>query len=76
MKLKLSTNIITQILATGFQVLNLVGGFIPSKYQVWIAAILAGIQSATAIIAHESNPDGTPATQGYVKPVEETDSKL
>jgi hypothetical protein len=60
--MKLSVNLIIQILATIVQVLNFASGMVPAKYQWILAGALSLIQAITGILAHFSNPDGTPAT--------------
>ena len=65
-KVKFSFNSIVQIVGIVGQIFNVVGGFVPSKYQGLIAGILAGVQGVTGAVAHFKNPDGTPATTPYV----------
>lgn len=65
--MKLSTNVIVQALGTVGQALNLASGMVPPKYQFWIAGALGIVQSISGILAHFSNPDGTPSTTAYVK---------
>lgn len=66
--MKLSINIIIQALGTVLQVLNLVSGMIPPKYQWLVAGLVGIIQAVTGMLAHWSNPDGTPATAPYIDP--------
>lgn len=63
--MKLQTNIITQTLATIAQVLNANSSLVPVKYQWVVAASIGFIQIVSGILAHLSNPDGTPATTAW-----------
>jgi hypothetical protein len=68
--MKLSTNMVIQVVATLAQLVNQLGGVVPVKYQTVILAVLSGVQGVTAAISHFSNPDGTPAKVAYVPPAE------
>lgn len=59
-------NILVQGVASLGQVANIVSGFVPPKYQVLIATVLGAFQAVVAVISHNYNPDGTPATTPYV----------
>ncbi len=58
-------NIVTQIIGTGGQLFNSVGGVIPPKYQAIVATILGVAQGVIGVLAHNFNPDGTSATSAY-----------
>lgn len=65
--MKLSFNMIFQVLALVIQMGNQYSGIVPPKYQP-VAALVVGIaQAAVAWRAHYFNPDGTPASVGYLK---------
>lgn len=57
--------ILTQVIATGAQALNLWANFIPDNIKIFIALGLGTAQLIGANMAHNSNPDGTPAAQPY-----------
>lgn len=61
-------NILTQVVMTGGQALNIWQGFIPDKYKMIIALGLGSVQLVAANMAHNSNPDGTPVELPYVEP--------
>ena len=66
--MKLSTNLIIQILGTITQILNQATPFVTSdKAKAVIAASVGIAQTLSALLAHFSNPDGTPAQAAYVK---------
>jgi hypothetical protein len=66
--MKFSVNLIAQILGTLIQVLNFATALVPPDYH-WLVAGIAGIVQAIAgLLAHFSNPDGTPSTVPYVAP--------
>ena len=67
MSMKISTNMILQVIATGMQLVNQLGGIVPSKYQTLVLAVLSAAQGVIGAIAHFSNPDGTTANVAYVK---------
>ena len=64
-KMKLSTNMIIQVLGTVVQVLNQVSTFLNPKERDTLAAVVGIIQAVAALMGHLSNPDGTPANQPY-----------
>lgn len=66
--MKLSTNVIAQLLATAVQVLNQVTPAVPDKYKYLAAAALGFLQLVIGVIAHNSNPDGTSSLTAYVPP--------
>lgn len=58
-------NIIAQVLAIGAQVGMT---YVHPKWGLVYQAGIAALQGALAILAHNTNPDGTPASVPYVKP--------
>lgn len=63
--MKLRWNVVLQTLAGGAQFLNVAAPFVPMKYQVSAAVVLAATQGVVAAIAHFSNPDGTAVALPY-----------
>lgn len=61
-------NLVFQIVATLGQIFSVVSGMIPGKYQVLVATIIGALQAVVGVVAHNYNPDGTPATQKYIAP--------
>lgn len=61
-------NILFQVGAVGTQLLNLYVPFIPPKYVGMITGILTTAQGTAAVVAHNYNPDGTPAEVPYSPP--------
>jgi hypothetical protein len=51
------------------QLLNLVSGMVPAKYQPFVALGIGLIQAFLGWYAHHYNPDGTPSTVAYVAKV-------
>ncbi len=64
MTLKLHTA--AQIIATILQILNVVSGVVPLKYQPYVMCAITILQAVMALVNHSYNPDGTPATVAYV----------
>ncbi|MGC8792946.1 MAG: hypothetical protein ACP5U2_06110 [Bryobacteraceae bacterium] len=65
--MKVSVNTILQILALAGQALNFTQDLVPAKGKIWVSVALSALQGAAGVLAHYSNPDGTPATEPYVK---------
>ena len=65
--MKRFTNILIQSTASAAQVINIFTPVLSDKNKIYATGILSIAQGVTAIIAHNSNPDGTPASVGYVK---------
>jgi hypothetical protein len=65
MTMKLSTNMVVQVIATAVQAANAASPMFTPKVQGSIAAVVGVLQAISACIAHFSNPDGTPATTAY-----------
>ena len=65
--MKLSWNLLFQGLALVVQYGNQATSIIPPKYQSVVALAVGLAQAAVAWKAHNSNPDGSPATTAYVK---------
>ena len=66
-KMKFSVNFIVQLLALAAQGLNQITDLLPPKGKFWAAVALSAIQGLTGVLAHFTNPDGTPAEAPYVK---------
>jgi hypothetical protein len=64
--MKLSWNLVFQGLALVVQYGNQASGYVPPKYQPWIALVVGLAQAGIAWRQAHFNPDGTPATQAYV----------
>lgn len=56
MNIKVSTATLLHALLIAGQVLNLVSGVVPQKYQVFVSAGLAAIQMAVGRLQHNSPP--------------------
>jgi hypothetical protein len=67
-QMKFSVNAVVQALALALQGLNQVMDFLPAKAKFWAMIAITAIQGVVAILAHFSNPDGTPAAAPYIKP--------
>jgi hypothetical protein len=65
--MKLSLNMIVQVVALVLQIYNQYWRMIPTGWQPLAALIVGVVQAASALLAHFSNPDGTPASTAYVK---------
>lgn len=64
--MKLSVNMIVQLIGTALQALNIITPMLSPKGQATAAATVALMQAVAAYAAHFSNPDGTAATTPYV----------
>lgn len=60
--MKLSVNVVGQTLLVGAQALNAAAAIMPKNEQFHLAAALGLIQLVLSVLAHYSNPDGTPST--------------
>lgn len=65
--MRLSVNATIQALGTATQVINQVTDLLTPKGKFWALVTLSAIQGVSAILAHFSNPDGTPAILPYIK---------
>ena len=65
--MKISTNLIFQAATLIVQYGNQASGFVPVKYQTYVALGVGLAQAVVAWHVHGVNPDGTPASVGYVK---------
>jgi hypothetical protein len=63
--MKRSTNVLIQIFALVINVLNAATSFIPPGGKPWIGLGIVLAQGIVAIIAHNYNPNGTPANASY-----------
>lgn len=67
-RMKLSVNVIIQVLALVAQAANAVLDLMPTPRSKAIAAgVIAIAQGVAAGLAHFSNPDGTPAAAPYIR---------
>ena len=68
MKLTSLVNAIVQTAGAATQILNLAigSGYLSPKGQAALAGAAAFVQGLVALLAHYSNPDGTPAAVAYV----------
>ncbi len=65
--MKLSVNLIFQGAALMVQYGNQASGFVPVKYQTYVALAVGLGQALVAWHAHNVNPDGSPASIAYRK---------
>jgi len=63
--MKLSVNVIIQMLALVAQGVNATMNLLPPKVQFWSVVVLSAVQGLTGVLAHFANPDGTPASEPY-----------
>ena len=61
-------NITAQAVGMLFQAFNAYGALLGPKYMLLGATIVGSLQAVIAIVAHNYNPDGTPAALPYVAP--------
>jgi len=66
-KMKLSVNVVIQMLALVAQGVNQAQDLLPPRAKFWALVVLSGVQGVAAVLAHFANPDGTPATEPYRK---------
>jgi hypothetical protein len=64
--MKISVNIIIQMLALATQYLNASTEMLPERGKFWAMVVLSILQGIVAVLAHFANPDGTPATVAYL----------
>ena len=65
--MKLSINVVIQLLALVAQAINATQDLLPPKGKFWAMVVLSAVQGISAVLAHFANPDGTPATEPYAK---------
>lgn len=65
--MKLSWNIVLQVLALILQVYNQIGELIPEEGKPIAMFVIAVIQAVIGLVAHYKNPDGTPVTTAYAR---------
>ncbi len=63
--MKVSVNAVVQILGTALQGLNTVMDLLPARGKFWAYVAVSAIQGVVGILAHFSNPDGSPSTVPY-----------
>lgn len=63
--MKFGVNSIIQLLGLVGQAILQVQDLLPETARFWAAVTLAGIQGAVGVLAHFSNPDGSPAKEPY-----------
>lgn len=66
-RMKLSANVLIQMLALATQGINATQDFLPAKGKFWAMVALSAVQGVAAVVAHFANPDGTPAEAAYIK---------
>lgn len=66
-KMKFSVNMFVQILTLVAQGANQVLSFVPDAKKPVVVAALGVVSAVTGLLAHFSNPNGTPASQPYTK---------
>ena len=66
--MKLSWNVVVQIIVTLMQAYNQVSDLLPEKWKPGAAVIMGAIQGIVAMISHFSNPDGSSAKLPYEPP--------
>ena len=66
-RMKLSANVLIQMLVLATQGINATQDFLPVKGKFWALVALSAVQGLTAVAAHFANPDGTPAQAPYIK---------
>src|SRR5579862_7811748 len=64
-RMKLSVNVIGQMILTGMHAANALSGFVPHNDQFYVASLLGLLQLAISVLAHFRNPDGSPASIPY-----------
>ncbi len=66
--MKLSWNVVFQVLAMVAQALNAFSGMVSPKWQPIVLLVVTFLQGMVAWWAHQSNPDGTSAKVAYTPP--------
>ena len=68
--MKFSTNMLSQLLLTVAQIINIVSPILPENKKVLLLGLLSAIQAGVSAIAHYSTPDGQLTTStGVIKNV-------
>jgi hypothetical protein len=67
-KMRLSLNVIVQILMLLMQAYNQIGDLLPAKWKTPATLIMGIIQAVVALMAHMVNPDGSSAALPYTAP--------
>lgn len=60
-----TVNIVIQMLALAAQVANFLLPVLKEEHKIYATAAIAGVQGVTGILAHNFNPDATPARVAY-----------
>jgi hypothetical protein len=63
--MRFSLNFFIQAIGVVGQLANQFSNIIPPKAQAWVALALTTAQGVTGLLAHFSNPNGTPAAEPY-----------
>jgi hypothetical protein len=58
MQMKLTSNVILQMIATAIQGLNALSDVVPPKYKFWVATGVGVLQMIGSVVAHFSPPPG------------------
>lgn len=66
-EMKFSLNVLIQVLGTMMQGLMAVSPMLTGKGKFAAEVAVSAVQGVAAVAAHFSNPDGTKATEPYVK---------
>ena len=66
--MKLRWNMIAQLVGIILQLYNQYQSVIPEDFKPVVAAVIGILQGIAALVAHYSNPNGTPAVVAYVPP--------
>lgn len=58
-------NVIIQLVLAGGQIVNLLEPVLKPEHKIYAMTAISVMQVVVSIIAHEFNPDGTPAQMAY-----------
>lgn len=64
--MKISTNVIIQVLAIVVDQAGQLSGLVPEKYKHWGVLAVGVLQALVGFLAHYRNPDGTPSATPYI----------
>lgn len=68
MTMKMTTSNVIQILLGLCDILNIILPLTSGKVKIWVGAALGILHVIVNTVAHQSNPDGTPAEVAYIPP--------